>query len=126
MSYQVFAFPVFQPAVRIISAITNANPAIVTTIFAAGQINNGNQYVSGTVVRFDIPLSYGMQQINGLFGTLTVINSNSFSVDIDTSLFNKFIVPGSPSQYAQVVPIADSQDNTFPASVQNVLPYPAS
>jgi len=123
MSYQVFAFPVFQPAVRIISSITNSSPAVITTTFAPGQINDGNQYMSGMVIRLDIPREYGMQQANQLFGHIEVISDNSFAIDIDTTLFDLFTVPLSPQQYAQSVPIADSNDNTFPASVRNVLPY---
>ncbi len=126
MSFQVLAFPTFQPAVRIISDITNANPAVVTTTFAVGQKNNGNQYVTGMVARLDIPRTYGMQEANGLFGSITVISTNSFSIDIDTRKFSAFSPPVSPKQFAQVVPIADSDNNIFPASVQNVLPYPAS
>lgn len=126
MSFQVFAFPVFQPAVRIISAITQAFPAVVTTVFAVGQVNDGNQYVTGMKARLDIPKGYGMREADGLFGAITVIDKNNFSIDIDTTHFSSFTAPVLPQQYAQVVPIADSDDNTFPASVQNVLPYPAT
>ena len=98
----------------------------MTTTFAPGQANQGNQYVSNMVVRLDIPLEYGMQQINALEAPITVITDESFSIAIDATRFTSFTVPASPTQYAQAVPIADSNDNTFPASVQNVLPYSAN
>ena len=123
MGFQVLAYPTYQPAVRIISNITNANPAVVTTTFAAGQVNSGNQYQSGITVRLDVPASYGMLQANGLFGQITMIDSNDFSINIDTTLFAPFSIPAVQQQYAQCVPIADSTDNTFPGSVTNVLPY---
>lgn len=132
MSYQSLAFPRYQPAVRIISAITNSTPAVVTTTFAAGQVNNGNQYVTGCIVRLDVPASYGMIQINSMVGTITVINDTSFSIDVDTTSFNPFIVPNSPIQYAQVVPIGTSPlgdtfvIQTITTAQQNVEPYPAS
>lgn len=125
MGFQVSAFPTYQPAVRIISAITQANPAVVTTTFAGSQVNGGNQYKTGTVIRLDIPNTYGMIEANTLFAPITVINSSNFSITIDTTHFTPFVVPSVQKQYAQCIPIADSDDNTFPAAVTNVLPYPA-
>ena len=44
MAIQAYPFPVFQPAMRVISSITNGFPAVVTTTF-------DHQYISGTVMR---------------------------------------------------------------------------
>lgn len=125
MPFIVNAFPTFQPAVRIISAITNSNPAVVTTTFDISQPNQGNQYVDGMVIRLDVPRSYGMTEINTLFAPITVIDDDNFSIAIDSTRFTPFTVPSPQKQYAQCVPIADKDDNTFPAAVQNVLPYKA-
>ena len=113
--------PVFQPSMRIIASITNSNPCLVTTTFA-------HQYVTGTIVRFDIPYADGMQQLNQQIAPITVTGSTTFTVSIDTTLFTPFAVPVSanpPIQYAQVVPMAELS-STLLAAVQNVLPYPAS
>jgi len=118
MSIQAFQFPVFQPAMRIITAITNANPALVTTSFA-------NSYVTGTIVRFDIPVGFGMQQLNQQFGPITVVNTTQFTVPIDTTQYDVFVVPGGNEQYAQAVPMAE-QASILTAAVQNVLPYVAT
>src|SRR5580658_841612 len=107
--YQCFApqFPVLQPAVRLIAAITNSNPCIVTTTFA-------HQYVSGTIIRFDIPPACGMQQINLMFAPITVINTTQFSAEIDTTTFAPFSVPSGLGPHvnicAQSVPIAENND----------------
>jgi hypothetical protein len=120
--YQCIAlqFPVIQPAMRLIAAITNSNPCVVTTTFA-------HQYVSETIIRFDIPTACGMPQINQLFGPLTVIDSVTFSVPIDTTTFSPFSVPTGLGPNinicAQSVPIAENND-TLAAAVRNVLPYP--
>ena len=70
--------PVFQPAMRIIVAITNGFPAQVTTSFAHG-------YITGEIVRIVVPSADGMQQINNMVGTLTVNSDTTFLIDIDTT-----------------------------------------
>lgn len=122
VTYTCFALqnPVFQPAMRLIAAITNSVPCVVTTTFA-------NQYVSGTVVRLDIPEACGMQQANQFVGELTVIDMLNFSLPLDTTTFTPFVIPVLTNPHidicAQVVPIAE--DNAqLTAAVRNVLPYP--
>jgi len=125
MSIEVLQFPTYQPAMRIVTDITRSFPAIVTTTF-------DNQYLSGTIVRLYIPLYFGMQQINQLSGTITVINPTQFSIDINSTDFDLFFVPapllgqlppGAQTQYAQVVPVGEISSMLEAATV-NVLPYP--
>lgn len=110
--------PIFQPAMRLISAITNAYPAVVTTTF-------DNQYITGTIVRLDIPAACGMRQANQLMGAISVINSTSFSIDIDTTWFDTFAIPvfsANTDSAAQCVPVGSVNDTLLPAT-QNVLPF---
>lgn len=81
MAILAIASPTFQPAMRIISAITNASPATVTTTF-------DHDYVSGTVVRLHIPTGFGMYQANKLQGEITVTGTTTFTIDIDTTDFD--------------------------------------
>ncbi|HVW99264.1 MAG TPA: hypothetical protein VHA52_02320 [Candidatus Babeliaceae bacterium] len=121
MSIQAFPYPIFQPAIRIISAITNSNPAQVTTTFA-------HQYITGTIVRLDIPLGFGMQQANQAFGPIYVTSSTTFTIPIDTTLYDVFSAPSEfplNYQYAQSVPMAED-NSILTAAVQNVLPYKAT
>ena len=85
MAIQAIAEPTFQRAMRVISTLSNANPAIVVTTFA-------HQYQDGMIARLIVPPGYGMYQANQLQGVITVIDDVTFSIDIDTSLFDKFIV----------------------------------
>lgn len=78
--------PMFSPCSRLISRITNASPALVSTI-------NPHGYQSGIVVRLEIPESCGMQQANGLEGEITVIDPTSFTIAIDTTFFDVFAIP---------------------------------
>lgn len=110
--------PIFQPAMRLIASITNAFPAVVTTTFA-------HQYETGLIVRLDLPPAVGMQQANGRTGTITVINTTSFSIDIDTQHFDAFAIPPSPGPFdntcAQVVPIGEVNETLYLAT-RNILP----
>ena len=110
--------PTFQPAMRIITAITNAFPAQVTTSF-------DHDYVTGTIVRLIIPLGFGMVQANQLTGSITVDSPTTFLIDIDTIFFDAFVIPAeNPGHFytkAQVVPIGEDND-ILTAATQNVLP----
>lgn len=112
-------FPVFKPAMRLIASITQANPCVITTTFAHG-------YISGTIVRLDIPFADGMQQANQLYGPITVTGLTTFTLPINTTMFDAFSIPVSPSPHvntcAMVVPIGENND-ILTAAVQNVLPY---
>lgn len=79
-------FPVYQPAMRIIESVTNDNPAVVTTTF-------NHQYQTGLIVRLNIPLGYGMQQANQLYGPIVVTGDDTFTIDIDTTYFGPLIIP---------------------------------
>jgi hypothetical protein len=108
--------PLFQPAMRLIAAITNASPAVVTTTFA-------HQYISGNIVRLDIPPACGMQQANQQFGPISVISPTTFSIAIDTTLYYAFVIPTfNPlvNTAAQCIPMAEI-NSILTAAVQNQL-----
>jgi len=113
--------PTIQPAMRIISDLSNGNPATVTTTFA-------HDYVTGTIVRLFLPSGYGMDQANQQQGTITVTSTTQFTIDIDTTLFEAFTTPvdfPETQQYPQVVPIGEI-NSILSAAAENVLPYSAS
>lgn len=110
--------PLFGPAMRLIAGITNSNPAIVTTTF-------DNGYITGTIVRFDIPFLCGMQQIDTMTAPIEVISPTTFSVPIDTTNFDVFAIPAMPGGHdnicAQVVPIGEV-NLELRAAVRNLAP----
>ncbi len=117
MSIQAQLYPVYQPALRIITQITNDFPAIVTTSFA-------NQYQTGLVVRLIIPSGFGMEEADQKFGNITIIDATSFYINIDTRYFRTFSVPSSHSQYAQSIPIGEINSTVYLAT-KNALSYSA-
>jgi hypothetical protein len=84
MSILVNTRPIFQRAMRVISTITNENPAIVLT-------TTNHQYITGMIVRLNIPKGFGMQQANQKQGEIIVLSDTTFSIDIDTSLMDPFL-----------------------------------
>ncbi len=119
--------PVFKPTVRLISSISKGSTTTITTDRAHG-------YETGLIVKILVPDTIntampvdglvGMTQINNKTGTITVIDEYSFSIDIDSTDFDSFSIPGtwdhSIGLYPQVVPFAEvSEMNT--SAVKNVL-----
>ncbi len=112
-----YRFPTFQPAMRLVVAITNAAAAQVTTSFE-------HNYETGDIVRLIVPDGYGMVQVNGLKGTIEVNSPTTFLIDIDTTYFDPFVIPPDPSPQvitvAQVVPIGEVNSKLTQAT-RNVL-----
>lgn len=115
-------YPVFQPAMRLIASITQANPAVITTTFA-------HQYVSGTIIRLDLPPAVGMPQANQFTGPITVTGTTTFTIPLNTTTFTPFVLPEDPlpqvNTCAQVVPIGEIS-SILTAATMNVLPYSAT
>lgn len=125
-NYYGVEFPMFQKAMRNILSITQAENALVTTTFDG--TNPGNhQYNTGLIVRLYVPQGFGMVQANELYGRITVVNDTQFTISIDTTNFDAFVVPdyqpGAFGTPAQVVPIGEINQQLTQAT-QNVLPYP--
>lgn len=115
--YGALTNPTFMPAVRDIVAITNAFPLQVTTSFA-------HSYLSGLIVRIKIPQYFGMEILNNVQGSILVTGSTTFTMNIDSTNFDPFVVPspqpGSLYTPAQVVPIGEDTD-ILTQSFVNVL-----
>ena len=110
--------PIFNQPMRFISNITNGFPAVVTT-------TQNHLYTTQAIVRIDIPRFFGMQQINQQFGEITVLSPTTFSIDIDSTFYDPFFIPGTypaNAQQAQAVPFAED-NSILTAAVQNTLPH---
>lgn len=131
MSVVIYAIqnPVYKPAMRVIYSITKAFPAVVTTAVATNNFNvlvpANHNYITGTIVRLDIPPGYGMTQADQKTGTITVTGPTTFTIDIDTTFFDAFVAPVTfpeNQQLGQVIPIGEN-NSILTASTVNVLPY---
>ena len=111
-----YAQPFFQPAMRFIADISLSNPMIVTTV--------GNHlYATGLTVRLTVPHNYKMTQADLITGEIIVLSPTTFSMPIDSTLFNSFSVPAGIIEInAQVVPFGENALSVAQAE-RNVLPY---
>lgn len=119
MAILAYPYPTFQPAMRIVTDITNAFPAVITTSFA-------HQYETGIIVRLNIPDGFGMTQANHKYAPITVLSDTTFSMPLDTTKFDPFVVPSSfpdNRQNAQCTAIGEVNESILNAE-RNVLPYP--
>lgn len=106
-SYRVIPYdPLFYPSHRYITAITAANPAVIT-------LSVKHNYVVGQQVRVMVPAAYGMVEINNIVGNITAIDTsaNTITTDIDASTFTAFAFPltaAVPFTPAMVVPVGET------------------
>jgi hypothetical protein len=101
----------FIPNRQTVSAVTNAQPAVVTT-------SQDHGYESGLQVRFFFPLDVGMNELNGQIFQITKIDSTNFSIPIDSSNFDSFSPVGTV-QTPQVIPVAEVGDSLSQATDNN-------
>lgn len=97
----------FFPSTVGISAITQANPCVVTT-----SANHG--LTTGQIVRTIVPQNYGMFQLNNGLFQVTVLSPTTFSlqtsqippaVNVNSTQFIAFTTPSKPAATAQVIPV---------------------
>jgi hypothetical protein len=115
--YGALTDPTFMPAVRDIIAITQASPLQVTTSFPHG-------YLSGLIVRLLIPNYFGMTILNKIKGSIVVTGSTTFTMAIDSTHFDPFVVPspqpGNNYTPAQVTPVGE-ESSQLTQSFVNIL-----
>jgi hypothetical protein len=118
----------FYPNQQDISAISQTNPAVITTY-------NAHNYKDGLVVRVYIPStqepapykstfpSLGMPQINGAVGIISVINTNMFSMAIDSTNFDPYVpglaLPKDKAFIGQVIPVSEDALTLTSATINN-------
>lgn len=119
--YYVSTQTVFMPRMSLIAAITQAEIATVTTTLAHGLL-------SGEIVRVIVPPGFGMEQINQQTGTIVVTSPTTFTIDINTTFYDPYVIPTPNPHLAacgQIIPIAEINE-TLKAATQNVLPLSAT
>lgn len=97
--------PVVQiPSSLQLTAITQSSPMVIT-VDVANSTTEANTYIVGMAVKLNIPQTYGMWQANNRVGTITAINGMEFTLNIDSSQFDPFVVPsGNVLQPATISP----------------------
>lgn len=113
--------PRFYPRARYITAITAANPAVITLSVA-------HSFTVGEKVRIIVPNNFGMTQLNNYLATITAVSyaNNTITIDADSSAMTAFAFPTSAvaalgTTFAQVIPVGEAAINTPALPVGNFL-----
>jgi hypothetical protein len=97
----------FSPPRVAISAITQANPCVVTT-------SSNHNLVTGNIVRLHVPMNYGMFPLNNGLFSVTVLSQISFSIqttqippaiNVNSIQFPAFTIPSNPQFTAEVLSV---------------------
>lgn len=84
------------PNSLVITDITRSFPMIVTTTLVNTAPNpRVNTYQVGMNVKLYVPITFGMYQADNLIGTILAINGNDFTLNLDSTLFDAFVIPSS-------------------------------
>ncbi len=90
-----------------ISAITQANPCVITT-------DADHNLITGQIVRIHVPKNYGMIPLNNRLFSVTVLSDTTLSlqvtqippaINVNSTDFPAFTVPANPQFTAEVVPV---------------------
>jgi hypothetical protein len=113
------------PLALLITAITNAYPMIVTAQIPNLFIlpSNPNTYVVGQTIRLSIPQPYGMQQANGLTGTILAISGLVFSLNINSTMFDPFATPSVFQEQPATFAPAGSSNLTYSNTNAALVPF---
>lgn len=103
--YRIIPAQYYSPTKRYITAITAANPAVITVSVA-------HTYVVGDKIRVNVPNAFGMTQIDGLLATVTAVTASTITTDIDSTAFTAFAFPTSAVaatgvSFAHITPVGE-------------------
>jgi len=113
----VTVYNMWYPKKRVISAISQANPAIVRTLVDHG-------YTTGQTVRMNIPSTNGMTQLNGQLVTVTNVDAATFTINVNTTGYTAFNFPLpaiSPYTPAQVIPVGETANSTYANTLDDAV-----
>lgn len=97
--------PVIQiPSSLLITAMTQSSPLVIT-VAIGNSTTEAITYIPGMNVKMTVPNTYGMFQANNLVATILAINGFDFTLNIDSSQFDAFVIPsGNVETPASIAP----------------------
>jgi hypothetical protein len=119
MPNQYLKGTIFTPSSLDIVAITQSMLMQVTCII--NSVTEANIYIPGMLVRLFVPYAYGMYQANNLTGKILEVNGLIFTLNLDSSQFDPFVIPSS-GQPASLAP-AGSQNLQFDNTTSNIVAF---
>lgn len=107
------------PGNLLITNITNTYPMVVTIVNS-----DVNSYIPGQSVILTVPNSYGMTQANGKAAPILSITGVNFSLDLDSTVFDVFVIPsGITIEQPASLSCYGSTNLQFNNNTINFVPY---
>jgi len=97
MANQYLPGVIVSPSSLLITNITNSERMIVS-VTIGNPSTEVNTYIIGMAVKLFVPKSYGMYQANNLVGTIIDINVSDFTLNIESTLFDAFVIPSGNAE----------------------------
>jgi hypothetical protein len=110
------------PSSLLVTAITQSAPMIVTVVIG-NTTTEANTYIVGMAVRLFVPKSYGMYQANNLVGTINAINGSNFTLSLDSSLFDAFVIPSGNVETPASIGPNGSRNLEYDNRTSNIVPF---
>jgi hypothetical protein len=104
------------PSALEITAISQANPMVVSTTMNSQQVNT---YQTGQLVKLTIPFLYGMQQANGMIAQILQVTGSNLALNVNSTNFDPFSVPATGEMPAILAP-SGSRNLQFSNNTNNI------
>lgn len=115
--------PVIQiPSSLLITNITQSSPMVVS-VAIGNTATEANTYIVGMSVRLFVPRSYGMYQANNLVGTIKAINGLDWTLNLNSSAFDPFVIPPSNAETPASISPYGSRNLQYDNSTADIVPF---
>jgi hypothetical protein len=95
---------------------------MVVSVAIANTTTEANTYIVGMAIRLMVPVSYGMYQANNLVGTITAINGLNFTLNLDSTQFDPFVIPFVTSEAPATIAPAGSRNLVY-SNTTDTVPF---
>lgn len=104
-TFRVLPQKYYRPRRYFVTAITAANPAVITVSVA-------HNYLVGDRIKVHCPAAFGMVEIDGLEANITAVTASTITTDINSAAFTAFAFPTSAIaaagvSFPHVVPVGE-------------------
>lgn len=113
---------IFVPSSLLITNITQSVPMQVT-VSVSEPSTEANTYIVGMAIRLFVPITYGMKQANNLVGTIIAINGSTFTLSLDSTNFDPFVIPAGGVESPASISPAGSRNLQYDNTNVQFVPF---
>jgi len=97
---------------------------MVITVAIENATTEVNAYIVGMAVRLFVPITYKMYQANNLVGTIMAISGNQFTLDLNSTQFDAFVIPsGIKKEQPATISPAGSRNYQYANGSSLAVPF---